>query len=69
MSAHLRKLEDMGYVACKKSFVGRRPKTSYRITSKGKAAVRQYLQAMQLLIDAVEEATEQGVPEARSVKK
>ena len=33
---HLRKLEDIGYLSCKKSFVGRRPKSTYRITAAGR---------------------------------
>ncbi|MHC4092511.1 MAG: winged helix-turn-helix domain-containing protein [Planctomycetota bacterium] len=56
MGIHLRKLEDIGYIACKKSFVGRRPRSTYRITSKGRRALRGYLDAMQHVIDAVEEA-------------
>ena len=30
---HLKKLEESSYVACRKAFVGRRPKTTYRITA------------------------------------
>ena len=56
MGVHLRKLEDTGYIGCKKSFVGRRPRSTYRITSKGRSALRDYLDAMQQVIDAVEEA-------------
>ena len=56
MGVHLRKLEDINYIACKKSFVGRRPRSTYRITSKGRNALRDYLGAMQQVIDAVEEA-------------
>ena len=53
---HLRKLENIGYIGCKKSFVGRRPRSTYRITSRGRGALRNYLDAMQQVIDAVEEA-------------
>ena len=51
---HLRKLEETGYLTCKKTFVGRRPKSTYRITSSGRKALACYLRAMQTLIDAVE---------------
>lgn len=51
---HLRKLEDAGYVACDKTFVGRRPKTTYTITRTGRRALRDYLDTMQRVIDAVE---------------
>jgi len=53
MGIHLRKLEDIGYIACKKTFVGRRPKSTYRITSKGRRSLLNYLEAMQQVIDAV----------------
>ena len=51
---HLRKLEDIGYVACKKSFVGRRPKSTYRITTQGHRALLSYLDAMRRVIEAVD---------------
>jgi DNA-binding PadR family transcriptional regulator len=50
---HLRKLEDVGYLTCSKSFVGRRPKSVYRITPQGRRALSSYLNAMQQVIDAV----------------
>ena len=54
LGLHLRKLEETGYLTCKKSFVGRRPKSTYRITPSGCKALACYLHAMQTLIDAVE---------------
>jgi DNA-binding MarR family transcriptional regulator len=56
LGMHLRKLESKGYIQCKKSFVGRRPKSTYRITPKGRAALADYLASMQRLIDSVGEA-------------
>lgn len=53
LGIHLRKLEDIGYITCKKAFVGRRPRSTYKITSKGRKALRDYLGSMQQLIDAV----------------
>ncbi|MCZ6642023.1 MAG: transcriptional regulator [Gammaproteobacteria bacterium] len=50
---HLRKLEEIGYLTCKKSFVGRRPKSTYKITPKGRKALSNYLTAMQSVIDSV----------------
>jgi DNA-binding PadR family transcriptional regulator len=50
---HLRKLEDIGYLTCKKSFVGRRPKSTYRITAAGRRALSDYLDAMRQVIEAV----------------
>ena len=50
---HLRKLEDVGYLTCSKSFVGRRPRSVYRITPLGRRALNNYLNAMQQVIEAV----------------
>ena len=54
MGMHLRKLEDSGYIACRKAFVGRRPKSTYRITGAGRRALAKYLDAMQQVIDAID---------------
>jgi DNA-binding MarR family transcriptional regulator len=54
LGLHLRKLEEKGYIASKKSYVGRRRKTTYQITRGGRAALRAYLGSMQALIDAVQ---------------
>ena len=53
VAPHLRKLESIGYLHCRKSFVGRRPKSTYRITANGRRALAHYLAAMQAVIDAV----------------
>src|SRR5262245_55948738 len=42
LSAHARKLEDAGYVACEKSFEDRRPKSAYRLTPAGRKALDRY---------------------------
>lgn len=55
MAMHLRKLEDAGYIACKRRFVGRRPKSTYTITAAGRKALRQYLATMQRIIDLAAE--------------
>jgi DNA-binding MarR family transcriptional regulator len=55
LSVHARKLEDAGYVACTKSFDGRVPRTEYRITPTGRAALERYLDHMEALIRATRE--------------
>ena len=60
MGLHLRKLEETGYITCKKAFVGRRPKSTYRISAKGQKALSNYLNAMQKLIDAVDKYSNEG---------
>ena len=54
LGIHLAKLEEIEYVTCKKEFVGRRPKSTYTITQKGKKALATYLDAMQELVRALE---------------
>ena len=53
LGLHLRKLEDVGYVTCRKAFIGRRPRSTYRITPRGRAALGDYLDTIQRVIDAV----------------
>lgn len=53
LGQHLLTLEQVGYISCNKSFVGRRPKSTYAITPAGRKAFANYLNAMQTLIDTV----------------
>ena len=55
VSVHARKLEDADYISCAKSFVGRMPKTEYRLTEKGRRALENYLNHMEALIRAARE--------------
>jgi DNA-binding MarR family transcriptional regulator len=50
LSVHARKLEDAGYVRCRKSFEDRKPKSVYQITAKGRRALTRYLDHMEDLI-------------------
>jgi DNA-binding transcriptional ArsR family regulator len=52
VSVHTRKLEEAGYVSCKKSFEGRMPKTEYALTAAGRRALEKYLGHMEALIKA-----------------
>lgn len=52
VSVHTRKLEEAGYLACRKSFEGRIPKTEYSLTASGRRALEKYLQHMEALIKA-----------------
>lgn len=53
LSVHARKLEEAGLVKCLKSFVGRMPKTEYKITEAGRKTLQRYLDEMEELITAV----------------
>jgi DNA-binding MarR family transcriptional regulator len=50
LSIHLRKLEDAGYIAIDKSFLGRKPLTRARLTEAGRKAFADYLEAMAGLV-------------------
>ena len=52
LSVHARKLESAGYIACKKKFASRVPKTEYSLTAKGKRMFARHLQHMESLIQA-----------------
>lgn len=53
LSVHARKLEEAGFVSCKKSFVDRVPRTSYSLTKAGRRALDDYLNHMDALIRRV----------------
>lgn len=53
LSTHARKLEEAGYIRCKKSFAGRMPRSDYSLTARGRAALNAYLEHMEALIRAV----------------
>ena len=50
LSVHARKLEDAGYISVSKFFEGRLPKTEYKLTPAGRAALENYLSHMESLI-------------------
>ncbi|MEY4166541.1 MAG: winged helix-turn-helix domain-containing protein [Blastocatellia bacterium] len=52
ISVHARRLEDASYIECSKSFEGRIPRTSYRLTAEGRRALERYLDHMEALIRA-----------------
>ena len=52
LSAHARKLEEANYLTCTKSFAERRPKSVYRLTPRGRAALNRYLDHVETVIKA-----------------
>jgi DNA-binding HxlR family transcriptional regulator len=50
LSVSLRKLEDAGYISVKKSFVNRKPRSTYQLTRKGHKAFKVYVSRMENLI-------------------
>ncbi len=60
LGAHLSALESAGYLAVHKTFVGRRPRTTYTPTREGIQAFHRYLDHMEALIRAVRSADPEG---------
>lgn len=47
LASHARALEELKYISCKKTFVGRKPKTIYKATKKGKEAFQEHILALE----------------------
>jgi DNA-binding HxlR family transcriptional regulator len=56
LSVHARKLEEAEYISCVKFFEGRVPRTEYRLTAKGRAALAEYLDQMEEWIRVTRES-------------
>ena len=56
LSVHARKLEDAGYLDCRKGFAGRVPRTDFRLTALGRQALAGYLDHMEALIRRTRDA-------------
>ena len=50
LASHLKALEEKGLIRMKKTFIGRKPNTSYAITDEGIVQFRQHLNALEELI-------------------
>lgn len=59
LSAHLRKLEEAGYVAVEKSFNGRKPQTRLALTAAGRRAWRAWLDRIDSLTRAAAAPTQE----------
>ncbi len=54
LGAHLRKLEEAGYVALEKTFVARKPRTFITATKKGREAFEDHVKALEQIISGAE---------------
>jgi Predicted transcriptional regulators len=50
LSTHLSKLEAMKYITFKKEFIGRKPKTTYKITEMGRMNFIEYVRLLEKMI-------------------
>ena len=55
LSVHCRRLEEAGYISCRKGFEGRIPCTTYSLTDRGREALDRYLDHMEAIIEATRE--------------
>ena len=50
LASHLRVLENNGMIEVNKEFVGRKPKTTYKVTTLGRKLIEQHINALEELI-------------------
>jgi len=55
LSVQARKLESAGYVTCDKRFEDRKPRSTYRLSSAGRAALESYLETLSSLLPGLEQ--------------
>lgn len=47
LASHTRALEELGYIICNKSFVGRKPRTAFQATTQGREAFKVHIEALE----------------------
>ncbi len=52
LASHLKSLEKESFITVQKSFIGRKPNTSYAITKEGRKAFVEHLKALEKLINS-----------------
>jgi len=50
LASHIAALERKGFIEVRKRFVGKKPNTSFRVTSEGRTAFEQHLAALENLL-------------------
>lgn len=55
LASHLKALEKEGFIEVKKTFIGRKPNTSYAVSKAGRRAFNDHLNALEKLIKRVSE--------------
>lgn len=50
LASHINALEQKNYIEVKKEFVGKKPKTSYKITRQGRASFEKHIGALEKLL-------------------
>ena len=60
LASHLRKLEEAGFINFEKTFEGRKPKTIYFLTPKGKKEFEKFIVELEKVIKNVQKGGEAG---------
>ena len=50
LASHTKALEKENYIAVQKSFIGRKPNTSYSVTASGRKAFKKHIEAIEKLL-------------------
>jgi len=53
LGMHLQKLEEVAYIKCDKSFVDRKPRSTYSITAAGRRALLKYIETLEAIVELV----------------
>lgn len=51
LGMHVQKLEEAQYIAVKKSFAGRKPRTTFRLTAKGRRAFLAHVEGLKRIVE------------------
>lgn len=65
LSVQARKLEEAGYIMCDKRFEDRKPRSTYRLSPSGRAALEAYLETLSHILPGLQQV--RGLRRARSV--
>ena len=52
ISFHMTKLEEAGYVDVRKEFIGKKPRTTYQLTTEGRTAFARHRERLREILDA-----------------
>lgn len=66
LSVQARKLEEAGFVVCKKRFEDRKPKSTYRLSPEGRLALEDYLEKLSGLVPGLERVRRSAVRSLRT---
>ena len=55
LGAQLVKLEEWGYINCKKEFINRKPQSTYQLTEKGLSEFKDYVMLLEKILNGISE--------------